>query len=90
MERLRLAALTGDSMTQLPLLCTVGEEAWRAKESKVNTGVPAAWGDWQERATLWEIVTASALLQAGADVLVLRHPASIARISQSIEQLMAG
>ncbi|MBI3363177.1 MAG: acetyl-CoA decarbonylase/synthase complex subunit delta, partial [Chloroflexi bacterium] len=34
MERLRLAALTGDSMTQQPMLVTPGEEAWKAKESK--------------------------------------------------------
>ena len=32
MERLRLAALMGDAMTQQPMICTVGEEAWRQKE----------------------------------------------------------
>ncbi|MGQ9681347.1 MAG: acetyl-CoA decarbonylase/synthase complex subunit delta [Anaerolineae bacterium] len=89
MERLRLAALTGDSMTQLPLICTVGEEAWRTKESKVDTGVPTAWGEWQQRAIYWEVVTASALLQAGADILVLRHPATATLIAKSIDQLMA-
>ncbi|HET90172.1 MAG TPA: CO dehydrogenase/CO-methylating acetyl-CoA synthase complex subunit beta, partial [Chloroflexi bacterium] len=50
MERLRLAALQGDSMTQLPMIVTVGYEAWRQKESKVGEGVPEAWGDWKERA----------------------------------------
>ncbi|HDQ73710.1 MAG TPA: acetyl-CoA decarbonylase/synthase complex subunit delta, partial [Chloroflexi bacterium] len=40
MERLRLSALQGDSMTQLPMLVTVGEEAWRQKESKVGDDVP--------------------------------------------------
>ena len=50
MERLRLAALTGDKMTQLPMIVTVGNEAWRQKESHVGEGVPEAWGDWQERA----------------------------------------
>ena len=33
MERLRLAALMGDAMTQQPMICTVGEEAWRQKEA---------------------------------------------------------
>jgi acetyl-CoA decarbonylase/synthase complex subunit delta len=46
MERLRLAALQGDATTQLPMIVTVGFEAWKAKESKVGKGVPEAWGDW--------------------------------------------
>jgi len=89
MERLRLAALTGDSMTQLPMICTVGEEAWRAKESKVNTGVPQAWGDWKERAVLWEALTATSLIEAGGDIIVLRHPESIALVAKTIARLMA-
>lgn len=89
MERLRLAALTGDSMTQLPIICTAGEEAWRAKESKVNVGVPAAWGEWKERAVLWEALTATTLIQAGADVVVLRHPESVAIVAKTIAGLMA-
>ncbi len=90
MERLRLAALTGDSMTQMPMICTVGEEAWRAKEAKVNTGVPAAWGDWHERSVLWEVLTATTLIEAGADIVVLRHPESVAHVRQAIDRLMAG
>jgi acetyl-CoA decarbonylase/synthase complex subunit delta len=89
MERLRLAALTGDSMTQQPMICTVGEEAWRAKESKVNTGVPEAWGDWQQRAILWEVLTATTLLHAGADIVVLRHPESIPWVAKTIDRLMS-
>ncbi len=34
MERLRLAALQGDAMTQLPMLVTPGFEAWKAKEGQ--------------------------------------------------------
>jgi acetyl-CoA decarbonylase/synthase complex subunit delta len=52
MERLRLAALQGDSMTQLPMLVTPGFEAWKTKEAKVETGVPQAWGNWRDRS--WE------------------------------------
>ena len=44
MERLRLAALGGDGMTQQPMLVTVGEEAWKVKESKVGEGVPGSLG----------------------------------------------
>ena len=40
MERLRLAALQGDSMTQLPMIVMVGFEAWKTKEAKVGDDVP--------------------------------------------------
>ncbi len=90
MERLRLAALMGDTMTQQPMICTVGEESWRQKESRVADGVPGAWGDYEERALVWELVTATTLLHAGADILVLRHPATIGHMRQTIADLMKG
>jgi acetyl-CoA decarbonylase/synthase complex subunit delta len=88
MERLRLAALQGDAMTQLPMIVTPGFEAWKTKESKVGTGVPAVWGDWAGRAISWETLTATSLLEAGADIIVLRHPESVRRVKAAIEELM--
>lgn len=88
MERLRLAALQGDAMTQLPMLVTPNIEAWKTKESKVGEGVPAAWGDWPERAVDWEVLTATALLESGADILVLRHPESVKLVKAAIDELM--
>jgi len=88
MERLRLAALQGDGMTQQPMLVTPGEEAWRVKEAKVGTDVPAMWGDWKERAIYWETITAAALVETGADVLVMRHPEAIKRVKEMIANLM--
>ncbi len=88
MERLRLAALQGDGMTQLPMLVTPGEECWKTKESKVGTGVPKAWGDWKERAITWETLTASMLIESGADIVVLRHPESVKRVQLAIDDLM--
>jgi acetyl-CoA decarbonylase/synthase, CODH/ACS complex subunit delta len=87
MERLRLAALQGDSMTQQPMVVTPGEEAWKAKESRVAEGVPEAWGDWKRRSLNWETLTASALVHAGADIVVLRHPESLRRVAEMIEEL---
>ncbi|MEE9617810.1 MAG: acetyl-CoA decarbonylase/synthase complex subunit alpha/beta, partial [Anaerolineae bacterium] len=87
MERLRLAALQGDGMTQSPMIVTVGYEAWRQKESKVGEGVPEAWGEWKERAINWEVVTASTLVESAADIIVLRHPESVRRIHAMIEEL---
>jgi len=87
MERLRLAALQGDTMTQQPILVTPGEEAWRAKEAKVEEGIPETWGDWEERAIMWETMTTTALIEAGADVVVMRHPESVRLIKEAIDKL---
>ena len=88
MERLRLAALQGDVMTQQPMIVAPGFEAWKTKESKVGEGVPEAWGDWRKRAINWETLTALALIESGADVVVLRHPESVKRIKQAVGELM--
>jgi acetyl-CoA decarbonylase/synthase complex subunit delta len=80
MERLRMAALQGDGMTQQPMMVTPGEEAWKVKESKVGEGVPAAWGEWEKRALEWEAVTGATLIQSGADLLVVRHPKTLERL----------
>jgi acetyl-CoA decarbonylase/synthase, CODH/ACS complex subunit delta len=89
MERLRLAALQGDSMTQQPMIVTPGEEAWKVKEAKVGQGVPETWGDWQRRALEWEAVTAMTLLHSGANLLVLRHPETLKRLRSVVEGLAA-
>ena len=88
MERLRLAALQGDKMTQLPMIVTPGFEAWKTKEAKVGEGVPDTWGDWEARGINWETLTAITLLEAGADIVVLRHPESIKRVNSAIKELM--
>ncbi|MEW6716489.1 MAG: acetyl-CoA decarbonylase/synthase complex subunit delta [Chloroflexota bacterium] len=88
MERLRLAALQGDTMTQLPMIVTPGFEAWKAKEAKVGEDVPKAWGDWLNRAINWETTTAITLMEAGADILVLRHPENVRRVKMAIDELM--
>jgi acetyl-CoA decarbonylase/synthase complex subunit delta len=89
MERLRVAALTGDGMTQQPMICFAGEESWRQKESRVSTGVPEEWGEIEKRGITWETVTATTLLESGADIVVLRHPKSVSVIRDTINRLMA-
>jgi acetyl-CoA decarbonylase/synthase complex subunit delta len=88
MERLRIAALQGDGMTSMPMVCTVGEEAWRQKEAKSSEGLPQSWGSQEERSLAWEQLTASALINAGADIVTLRHPKSVALIKETIDKLM--
>ena len=75
-------------MTAMPIICTVGEESWRQKESKAAEGVPKAWGSLEERALVWEEITATALLHAGADIVVLRHPRTVELVKATIDKLM--
>jgi len=78
MERARLAALSGDKTVASPFICFIGQEAWRAKEAK-EPGT--------ERGIIWETVTATTLIQAGSDILVMRHPKAIEKVSQYIKEL---
>ena len=75
-------------MTQQPMMVTPGFEAWKTKEAKVGQDVPAVWGDWRERAINWETLTAIALVESGADIIVLRHPESLKRVRAAINELV--
>jgi acetyl-CoA decarbonylase/synthase complex subunit delta len=77
MERLRLAALfQNDTMTQMPIISTVGQEAWKTKEAKASEEEPQ-WGELEKRGVMWELGTAVSMLLAGADLISLRHPKSL-------------
>jgi acetyl-CoA decarbonylase/synthase, CODH/ACS complex subunit delta len=89
MERFKIAALRqDDSMTQMPLIADVGPEAWKAKEAKAPAADEPQWGDENKRGVLWEILTATALLIAGADVVIMRHPDAIKTVRKVIDTLM--
>ena len=45
--------------------------------------------DIEKRGITWEMVTATALLESGADILVLRHPETIGVIRDTIDKMMA-
>ncbi len=90
MERARLASLAGDKTVSSPFICFVGQESWRAKEAKASQNEFPSWGPEKERGVVWEIVTATALLQAGADILVMRHPLAIEKIQEYIDNLFVG
>ncbi|MDP2181497.1 MAG: CO dehydrogenase/acetyl-CoA synthase subunit delta [Actinomycetota bacterium] len=88
MERLRLAALgQNDDMTQMPMICNLGREAWRSKEAKTAEDEEPAWGDAHKRGVMWEATTAMTLALGGADVLVMRHPEAIALVRKAIDGL---
>lgn len=78
MERARLAALAGDKTLANPFVCFVGQEAWRAKEAKLDA----------EQGIMWELLTAATLIQAGANLLVMRHPIATDKVNNYIDSLM--
>ncbi len=88
-ERVRLAALMGDSMCQMPVLNHAGPETWRQKEAKAADGVPNEWGGLDMRAVIWEEVTAMACLESGADILVMSHPKAVEVVKNAISKLSA-
>ena len=84
-ERQRLAALTGDKMMAMPAICDVGYEAWRAKEAKLEDA--PGWGETADRGPMWETATATCLLQAGVDIVRMRHPRAAATVKNFINQV---
>lgn len=88
MERARLAAFGGDKMLSQPFISFVGNEAWRTKESKAAADEFPEWGEELSRGILWESVTAAAFLQAGTDILLMRHPKAIEIVKKNIEELL--
>ena len=88
MERARLAALNGDKMLSMPFVCFVGQEAWRAKEAKTPESEHKEWGSESERGPMWEFLTAISMLQAGADILIMRHPKAVEETRKYIDKMM--
>ncbi len=88
MERNRMAALTQqDESLQFPMICNLGKEVWKVREVKIPESEDPKLGDAKKRGIMMEAVTAMSLLLAGADVLVMRHPESVAQIRTAIESL---
>jgi acetyl-CoA decarbonylase/synthase complex subunit delta len=84
-ERQRMAALTGDKMMAMPAICDVGYESWRAKEAKLKDA--PGWGDAADRGPMWEAATAICLLQAGVDIIRMRHPRAVKTVKNFINQV---
>ena len=70
-ERIRLAALSGDKMLQIPMICDA-TGAWDVGDA-VNED-DAESGDAVHRVTWWETMTAMAAMASGADIVIIRGP----------------
>ncbi len=90
MERDRMAALTQqDERLQFPVVCNLAREVWKTKEAKMTEQEAPDLGDPKTRGIMMEAVTATILLLAGADVLIMRHPDAIKLVRSLIEDLAA-
>jgi acetyl-CoA synthase len=88
MERIRLTALNGDRMLAGPMIVSPGQECARIKESRASENDFPAWGELADRAALWELTTAVSFIYAGADILIMYNPRSVAAVKEAISQLM--
>jgi acetyl-CoA decarbonylase/synthase complex subunit delta len=90
MERMRMAALTQqDTKLQFPIICNIAKETWKTKEAKITEAEDPKMGDTKKRGILLEAMSATALLLAGADVLIMRHPEAIKLVREMITDLTA-
>jgi acetyl-CoA decarbonylase/synthase, CODH/ACS complex subunit delta len=89
MERIRLAALTqNDATMQQPMLGDVGMYVWKVKETQAPESDVPQWGILEERGVAWEANTAMALLIAGVELLIMRHPKAIEAVEKVIDELI--
>lgn len=89
MERIRQAALVqNDPMMQTPLLCDIGPNVWKTKESAAPESELPEWGSLTERGIVWESVTASTMIMAGCNLLVMRHPKAVETVNRLVGELM--
>jgi acetyl-CoA decarbonylase/synthase complex subunit delta len=88
MERTRMAALTQqDGKLQYPLIANLAKEVWKTKEAAVTEKDDPKMGDAAKRGILLEAMTATLLLMAGADILIMRHPEAVKQVKELIQNL---
>jgi acetyl-CoA decarbonylase/synthase complex subunit delta len=76
MERTKhIGVMFGDSTMQMPIIADLGGECWKTKQARENA----------TQGLRWEAVTATSLVLAGANILVLRHPANCKLMKEVIQ-----
>ncbi|MEM4700045.1 MAG: hypothetical protein QXT74_03750 [Candidatus Nezhaarchaeales archaeon] len=85
-ERIRLLALQGDELLQMPLMAAACN-AWAARESYAKR---PELGPVEQRGVLWEAVTALSYVAAGADLVLVLHPEAYRLVSSVVDELWSG
>ncbi len=81
MERIRQAALTqNDEKLQYPIINNIAEEVWKTKEAGLREDDDPTLGNPGVRAVNLEAITAVSVLQAGSDLVILRHPDTLRHV----------
>lgn len=87
-DRVKAAALQqGDNTLQMPIITPVAGDVWGVKESSASEEDIPEWGSAESRAIDMEVSTAASVLVSGSDAVILKHPVSIATISNMIKEL---
>ena len=87
MERVRMAGLTQqDEKLQFPIICNLSKEVWKSKEVNQPDN-ESNMGNAKNRGILMEAMSAVALLMAGGDVIIMRHPEAIKLTKEMIVDL---
>ena len=79
MERIRLAALSGDADLAMPMICAPTDTL---SVREVREAAPA---DQEAMAVAWEFYTAYAAIVAGASIVCVRHPLTVERLKAALE-----
>ena len=89
MDRVKAAALQqGDANLQMPIITPVASEAWVVKEAMASETDAPEWGSQEERGIDMEVETAMAVIAAGSNAVILKHPESIKIISGLMKELV--
>jgi acetyl-CoA decarbonylase/synthase, CODH/ACS complex subunit delta len=87
-ERVRMAALSQqDEKLQFPIICNISKETWKSREAKVTAQEDPKMGDAKKRGIMLEAISATCLLLAGGDIMIMRHPEAIKLVRQLIGDL---
>jgi acetyl-CoA decarbonylase/synthase complex subunit delta len=87
MERIRMGALSGDEMLAMPFVSAIGFETAKCKEANAEGKEFSMWGDVSTRGANLEISAAMALINAGANLLVMYYPEAVKTIASVIDKM---
>ena len=88
-ERMRIAALKGDTDLAFPISCGI-TNAWGAREAWMKDSPlkeDSTWGPAALRGPLYELVTGATLALAGGDLFMMMHPTAAAAVKRVTQQL---
>jgi acetyl-CoA decarbonylase/synthase complex subunit delta len=84
---MRMASLTQqDEKLQFPIICNLSKEVWKSKEVHLPDN-ENNMGNAKNRGILLEAMSAMAMLLAGGDIIIMRHPEAIKLIKEMVADL---